>query len=422
MQNDYRNNGGDCKQMKVLQVNCVYNKGSTGKIMYDVHTELLKNQIDSVICYGRGEKTTDKNVYKTCGELYSKFNNFMTRITGLMYGGLFFSTNKLISIIKKEKPDVVHLQCINGYFVNIYRLISWLKKSKIKTVVTLHAEFMHTANCGHAFECEKWKSGCGKCPRLKKETGSILLDRTKTSFKKMKKAFEGFENMIVTSVSPWLMNRAKESPILADKKHVVVMNGLDTSIFHRYDTSELRKELGVENKTVIFHATASFTDIPNDNKGGHYIIELAKLMPEIQFFVASNQTIVNEEIPNNIKLLGRLANQTELAKYYSMADLTVIASKRETFSMITAESLCCGTPVVGFKAGGPETIGIDEYSIFVEHGNIDKLIQEAKQMIFKEIDNEEISQTACKKYSKQEMCKAFISIYNNFTVREGEQC
>lgn len=408
--------------MKVLQVNCVYNKGSTGKIMYDVHTELLKNQIDSVICYGRGEKTTDKNVYKTCGELYSKFNNFMTRITGLMYGGLFFSTNKLISIIKKEKPDVVHLQCINGYFVNIYRLISWLKKSKIKTVVTLHAEFMHTANCGHAFECEKWKSGCGKCPRLKKETGSILLDRTKTSFKKMKKAFEGFENMIVTSVSPWLMNRAKESPILADKKHVVVMNGLDTSIFHRYDTSELRKELGVENKTVIFHATASFTDIPNDNKGGHYIIELAKLMPEIQFFVASNQTIVNEEIPNNIKLLGRLANQTELAKYYSMADLTVIASKRETFSMITAESLCCGTPVVGFKAGGPETIGIDEYSIFVEHGNIDKLIQEAKQMIFKEIDNEEISQTACKKYSKQEMCKAFISIYNNFTVREGEQC
>ena len=113
--------------MKVLQVNCVYNKGSTGKIMYDVHTELLKNQIDSVICYGRGEKTTDKNVYKTCGELYSKFNNFMTRITGLMYGGLFFSTNKLISIIKKEKPDVVHLQCINGYFVNIYRLISFCK-------------------------------------------------------------------------------------------------------------------------------------------------------------------------------------------------------------------------------------------------------------------------------------------------------
>ena len=91
--------------MKIMQINCVYNKGSTGKIMCDIHNTLIENQIDSVICYGRGAKTTDKGVYKTCGELYSKANNLLSRITGLMYGGCFFSTNKLIRIIKKEKPD-----------------------------------------------------------------------------------------------------------------------------------------------------------------------------------------------------------------------------------------------------------------------------------------------------------------------------
>ena len=85
--------------MKILQVNCVYNTGSTGKIMYDVHTELVKNGYNSVVCYGRGAKTTDKNVYKTCGEVYSKFNNLLSRFTGIMYGGCYFSTNKLISII-----------------------------------------------------------------------------------------------------------------------------------------------------------------------------------------------------------------------------------------------------------------------------------------------------------------------------------
>jgi glycosyltransferase involved in cell wall biosynthesis len=34
--------------------------------------------------------------------------------------------------------------------------------------------------------------------------------------------------------------------------------------------------------------------------------------------------------------------------------------------MIVAESLCCGTPVVGFKAGGPESIAIDDYCVFVQ--------------------------------------------------------
>ena len=119
--------------MKILQVNCVYNKGSTGKIMCDIHIAAQKENIESVICYGRGEKTSDKNVYKTSSELYSRINNLLSRFTGLMYGGCAFSTGKLISIIKKEKPDVVHLHCLNGYFVNIYRLISWLNESKIKT-------------------------------------------------------------------------------------------------------------------------------------------------------------------------------------------------------------------------------------------------------------------------------------------------
>ena len=164
--------------------------------MYDIHTELLKDGYESVICYGRGAKTQDSGVYKTCGELYSKFNNLLSRFTGLMYGGCFFSTNKLISVIKKEKPDIVHLHCINGYCVNIYRLIAWLKKNKIKTVLTLHAEFMHTGSCGYALDCERWKSGCGSCPRLKKETKSIFLDRTALSWKKMRKAFNSFnENL-----------------------------------------------------------------------------------------------------------------------------------------------------------------------------------------------------------------------------------
>ena len=53
--------------MKVLQVNCVYNNGSTGKIVFDIHNELKQHGFESVVCYGRGRKVTEPNVYKTCG-------------------------------------------------------------------------------------------------------------------------------------------------------------------------------------------------------------------------------------------------------------------------------------------------------------------------------------------------------------------
>lgn len=400
--------------MKILQVNCVYKKGSTGKITYDIHSELLKQGIESVVCYGRGEKINEPHVYKTCGEVYSKINHLLSEFTGVMYGGCFFSTNKLIKIIKKEKPDVVHLQCINGYFVNIYRLVSWLKKHDIKTVLTLHAEFMYTANCGYALDCDKWQTGCGHCPRLKQETKSFLIDGTHKSWMKMKKAFDGFnDNLVVTSVSPWLMERTKLSPILNDKKHEVVLNGVNTDVFHFYDTAELRSQMGLNGVKVIFHATPSFDDNINNIKGGYYVLKLAeKMLDENVKFVVAGDYPDGLKVPSNVILLGKVSDQELLAKYYSMADVTLLTSKKETFSMVTAESLCCGTPVVGFKAGAPEQISIPEYSSFVDFGNIDLLREEVKKKILSNILIDKLILEANKKYSKNKMVVDYVGVYN----------
>lgn len=399
--------------MKVLQVNCVYKTGSTGKIVADIHTELLKNGHESIVCYGRGEKPNEPNVYKTCGEFYGKINALRSRLTGIMYAGCRISTHKLISIIKKEKPNVVHLHCLNGNFVNIFKLISWLKKSGTKTVLTLHAEFMHTANCGNALDCEKWKTGCGNCPRLKKETRSIFRDETHSSWKKMKKAFDGFnDNLVVASVSPWLMERAKQSPFLKDKRHVVVYNGLDTDAFRYYETKDLKEKHGITSEKIIFHATPKFNNQPNSVKGGYYVLQLAEKMKDenVKFFVAGNYD-KSIDIPSNVRMLGRIENRQELARYYSMADITLLASRSETFSMICAESLCCGTPVVGFKAGAPEQISLPEYSEFVEYGNVEKLYNSVHKMLEKSLNKSEIFNIAKETYSKETMFEKYLSIY-----------
>ena len=411
--------------MKILQINNVYKKGSTGKITYDIHQELQRRGIESVVCYGRGQKVDEINVHKTCGEFYSKINNIWSRITGIMYGGCFFSTNRLISIVKKEKPDIVHLQCLNGYFVNIYRLINWLKKNKIKTVLTLHAEFMYTGGCGHSIECNQWsnRNGCGHlgCPRWRSETKSLFFDRTATMWKKMKKSFEGFdENLIVTSVSPWLMERAKQSPILKDKRHEVVLNGLDTEIFHPYDVKELRDKYNLKNEKVIFHATPSFNDDPKHIKGGYYVIKLAEMMrnQNVKFIVAGKYQ-EGLQIPDNMILLGKVEDQTILANYYSMADVTLLTSRKETFSMVTAESLCCGTPIVGFKAGAPERIALPKYSCFVEYGDMEQLYKATIGML--DVVKRVKSEQSKERYSAETMCCKYIETYKNLLDKRKKE-
>lgn len=402
--------------MKILQVNCVYDKGSTGKITHDLHHGLLEMGMDSVVCYGRGEVIKEPGIYKTCGELYSKVNNLWSRITGLMYGGCWLSTRNLIRIIEQEQPDIVHLQCINGYFVNVYKLVSWLKERRIKTVLTLHAEFMYTGNCGHALACEKWKTGCGNCPRLQEETKSVFFDRTAKSHQLMYQAFSEFEtNLTVISVSPWLKNRAEESRILKNMQHRVILNGVDTHVFTYNKTLNIREKYGIREEKIVFQATPDFSDVPDHLKGGWYLLELAKKMPDVRFLVAGRYRVA-EQIPKNVTLLGEIRDRKLLAACYAAADLTVLTSKRETFSMVCAESLCCGTPVVGFKAGAPEMISLPGYSEFTEQGDTGMLKDTVERWLQQHVDKEVLSTKAKKCYAEQRMLEEYISCYKGMGI------
>lgn len=395
--------------MKVLQINCVYQKGSTGKITYDIAKGIYQNDIESVVCYGRGNynQVDDKiKVYKCCSELESNINHALSFVTGNMYGGCVWSTLNLKKIISDEKPNIVHLQCINGYFVNIYKLLQFLARKNIPTVITLHAEFMYTGGCGHAYECRKWmrNPGCTACMRYKEESGSLFFNRMGSMWKKMYKSMKCFESkkVEVVSVSPWLKERAIKSPILSGLKHSVILNGVDTTVFKPCAEKE-------KNNTTILHVSPEFTDDPQHIKGGYYIIELAKRMPEFTFIIAGEYKL-RKEVPDNIKFLGKVSSQKQLAELYSKAKVTVLASRRETFSMVCAESLSCGTPVVGFKAGAPELIALEEYSKFVEYGNIIEL-QKAIKKALTWNNSIEISEEAFERYDRNRMIRDYIEIY-----------
>lgn len=391
--------------MKILQVNNVYGEKSTGKLTKELHQGLLLRGHESLVVYGRGKTFREDGVLRLCPELYGKANSLFSRFTGMPYGGCFLSTSRLKRIIRREKPDIVHLQCINGNFVNIYRLIRWLKEKRIKTVCSLHAEFMYTANCGYAFDCDQWKEGCKRCPDTWKSTKSLLIDRTGHSWRAMKSAFKGFErDCIIAPVSPWTEGRARQSDILKEFSFHTVLNGVNSEIF--YWNLQEKKEC----KTVL-NVTSFFCKERDHIKGGWYMIQLAERMPDVMFLVAGQAEEV-ENLPENLQLLGEIRDQRKLAELYRKASLSIIVSKKETFSMPCAESLCCGTPVAGFRAGAPEQIALPEYSEFVEYGNADELeCVIAKWLEPHDERPEDIARAAQKAYSVETMVESFLEVY-----------
>ena len=93
-------------------------------------------------------------------------------------------------------------------------------------------------------------------------------------------------------------------------------------------------------------------------------------------------------------------------KYYSLADIFVICSQKETFSMTCAEAISCGTQVIGFKSGAPETVFLN--SIFVDYGDLKTLKKEIENYL-----QNNLTINTENMYSIEKMFQGYLRLYTN---------
>ena len=399
--------------MKIMQINGVIHSGSTGKIVDDIKDFLIDSGHQVTICYGIGKKTEDG--YKFCYRYEQAIYRRVSQIIGLRYGFAPFSTMRLIKKIEQEKPDIVHLHSINGNCVNIMKLLTYLKVNNYPTVITNHAEFFYTGNCTSTYGCNQYINGCINCPRTGWATDNAFVKNTKKAWDRMKEAFKWYNNLYMVSVSPYIMERAQLSPFVKQAFHRVIMNGVDTKVFHFTNKGNIRERLKIDGETKIaLFVTSSFSLEPNHLKGGYYLVKLAAQMEKenIHFLIVGNEKAEQTGLPDNMTFLGKITNKEELAMLYSESDVTLILSRMETFGMTCAESLCCGTPVVGFKCGGPENIALREYSLFVPYADL-QLLQKNIFLILNKCKGKknEISIKAQTEYCVEKISKLYFELY-----------
>ena len=393
--------------MNILVANWIYGSGSTGYIVRDLQKGLMEKGNNVLCLTGVPINNYDQEAVSVSRTNERKFFRRLTRIGWPYFHGSSRATDRFIKHIEQFSPDIVHIHLLGAHCLNLFKLFRYLSTRAIPTVITNHAEVYYTGCCEHAFDCKEWiDAQCRKCNNIKSSTGAFVFGNPHRNL-----SYFNNENVVLTAVSPWLQRRVMASEMMNRFKCFSVMNGVDTSVFfHRGKTSF---ENSILNNPFVIHVTALFDPKSNNQvKGGNYSIDLAKSMPSVIFVVVASASKNTNELPENVCLYGKAKDQTELAKLYSNALLTIITSRRETFSMVTAESLCCGTPVVGFNAGGPESIALNDFSKFVEYGDIPSLRICIDSMLSSQYDKNLIASEASKKYSLEKMTDNYINVYN----------
>lgn len=355
--------------MKVLQINTIVNKGSTGRIAEEVGLLLTKYKHDCLIAYGRSSNISMNKSIKIGSQLGVYFHVIKTRL--LDKHGLASSraTLGLIDEIRLFNPDIIHLHNIHGYYLNYRILFGFIQKLGIPVVWTLHDCWAFTGHCAYFsyINCDKWKTECFRCPNLGEYPSSILFDNSKSNYNLKKKSFTAIANLYLVPVSNWL-SQILEQSFFKNMNKVVIHNGIDVTTFKpTVITQSFLTKYSLSDKFIVLGVASDWSR----RKGLDEFVRLYKLLDaNVQIvLIGLNKKQINK-LPLGIKALERTDNIEELVQFYSVADVFVNPTFEDNYPTTNLEALACGTPVITYNTGGsPESLTSDT-GIVVEQGDI----------------------------------------------------
>jgi len=397
--------------MRVLQINSIVNKGSTGRIVEEIGNVLIDHGHESYIAFGRGQAKSNSNLIKIGSSLNVYIHGTYTILTdkhGLGCTSLI-ATKKLIKKIKNISPDIIAFYSPHGYYLNLPILFDFFKESNIPIIWTLFDCWAFTGHCSYFddIHCEKWKTHCNKCPKTKNYPSS-WVDNSFYNFDTKKKLFTSINNMELITHSQWLGELVKDS--FLNKYQVnVTPSAINLDLF-QYTSSELEEKYTLRTKKVILGCASSWSN----RKGYNDFIKLSTLLSkEYQIVMIGLSKKEIKGLPKNIIGFSRTESIKELAQWYSLAFVFVNPTSQDNFPTTNLESLACGTPVITYNTGGsPEAID-DQTGFVVEKGNVQGIFESIEKLNY--INYEEISK-ACREraerlYDKNKRYLDYLKIF-----------
>ncbi len=410
--------------MKILFINSSDKTGGASTVAFRLHLA-LKKIFNTNNYFIVGNKTLNHDFISSTRK--NKLEIFIEKIIdrissklGFQYQFFPISSYRILLHARKIKPDLISLHNTHGGYFATHLLI---KLSKIAPVVwTMHDMWAITANAAHTFEDTSWKSGkAGKFefktpPKTLINNGKWLINQKKHIYKK--------SNISIVTPSKWLFNLTIQSPNLQGKDKFHAFNGIDTTVFYPKDKDKLREKylIPINSSVILFSGDGNLKN--NPWKGGNDLEQILKMVDakgkDLIFLVIGKGDLSYLNELKNIQYIkvGFVNNETEMANYFSVADLFIYPTLADNLPNTLVEAISCGLPCITSDIGGCNEIIIDGINGLVVHernneifaNKIIDLIGDKPRLLKM---SEECRKIALKKFDSEKMAIEYYTIFNS---------
>jgi glycosyltransferase involved in cell wall biosynthesis len=313
--------------------------------------------------------------------------------------------------------DVLHLHNLHGDFFDLEALPKLAMRQP--TIFTLHDMWTLTGHCAHSFGCERWKSGCGKCPDLSIYP-ELWWDGTAFNWRRKKQIFGAIRPWIVTP-SRWLYDKVNASPFFQGHldQTLVIPNGIDTTQLQVLDKKSARASLGLPLDGIYLGLAA--TGIVNNPFKDFLTAKLAVERIEALQDGARLYVLVYGARPGELPISEKATYIAfdpgrSISSFYSSLDLFIHSTLAETSSLVLMESISCGVPVIASAVGGvPEVVGNSESNpgVLFEPRNVDQLAKLLNEFVtaMKSSSSERIGKPDLNRFALGTMVARYHDLY-----------